>query len=90
MPGSVVGLDEIMVSQDIDLFDHTETDWIDGRSVPEIEPEEEKMHEKELTNLRVRELLHDLHADPEETILTVQDVDQSSIKYISNNNTESN
>ena len=82
MTDLVVGLDEIRVSQDIDLFGHTETDW--------IEPEEEQMYEQELTNLRVLEWLHDLHADPKETILAIQDVDQSSIKNISNNNTESN
>ena len=36
------------------------------------------------------EWLHDLPADPKETFLTIQDVDQSSIKYISNDNTERN
>ena len=47
------------------------------------------MHEQELTNLRVHEWLHDLPADPKETMLTVQDVDQTSIKYISYDKTES-
>ena len=36
------------------------------------------------------ERLHDLPADPKETVLTIQNVDQSSIKYISNDNTERN
>ena len=48
------------------------------------------MHEQELTNLRVLEWLHDLLADPKETILTIQGVDQNSIKYISHDNTKCN
>ena len=48
------------------------------------------MQKQELTNLRVLEWLHDLPADPKETILTIQDVDQTSIKYISHDNTGSN
>ena len=47
------------------------------------------MDEQELTKLPVLEWLHDLPADPKETILTIQDVDQNS-KYVSHNNTESN
>ena len=43
-----------------------------------------------MTSLRVLEWLHDLPADPKETILAIQDVDQTSIKYISHDNTESN
>ena len=60
-------------SQDIHLINDTETDWIDDRSQPEVEfeAEVERMHEQELTNLRVLEWLHDLPADPKETILTM-------------------
>ena len=47
------------------------------------------MLEQELTNLRILEWLHDLPADPKETILTIQGVDHHSIKYISHDNTES-
>ena len=50
----------------------------------------EQTHEQELTNLRVLEWLHDLPADPKETILTIQDVDKDGIKYVSQDNTESN
>ena len=50
----------------------------------------EQTHEQELTNLRVLEWLHDLPADPKETILTIQDVDKDGIKYVSHDNTESN
>ena len=90
MMDSVVGLDEIRVSHDIDLVHDTKTNWIDNRSEPEMEfePEVEQMHEQELTNMRVLEWLHDLPADPEETIRTTQDVNQSSSKYITHNNTE--
>ena len=56
----------------------------------EVEPEPEQMHEKELTNLRVLEWLNDLPADPMETILTIPDVDQTSIKHIRHDNTVSN
>ena len=56
----------------------------------EFEHEEERKHEQELKNLQVLEWLHDLPADPKKTILKIEDVDQSSIKYISHDNTESN
>ena len=67
-------------------------DWIEDRSEPEVEfkPEIEQTHERELTNLRVLEWLHDLPADPKETILTIQDVDKDGIKNASHDNTESN
>ena len=89
---SIVGLDEIVMSQEIYLINDTDQDWIDDRSELEVEfePEVEQMHDKELINLRVLEWPHDLPADPEETILTFQDVDQASIKYISHDNTEFN
>ena len=52
---SIVGVDEKVVSQEIDLINDTDQDWIDDRSEPEMEfePEAEQMHEKELTNLGV-------------------------------------
>ena len=89
---SIVGLHEIVVSQEIDLTNDTDQAWIDDCSEPEeeFEPEVKQMHEQELTNLRVLEWLHDLPADPKETVLTFQDVDQTSIKYISHGNAESN
>ena len=89
---SIVGLDKIVMPQEINLVNETEPDWIDDHSQPaaEFEPEMEQIHEQELTILRVLEWLHDLPADPKETILTIQDVDQNSIKYISHDNTESN
>ena len=92
MMDSLVGLDKVVVPQEIDLVNDTDQDWIDDCSEPEMEfePETEQMHVKELTILRVIEWLYDLPADPKETILTIQDVDQNIIKYISHDNTESN
>ena len=55
----------------------------------EFEHEEEQKHEQELKNLQVLEWLHDLQADTKKTILKIEDVDQSSIKYINHDNTES-
>ena len=92
MMDSLVGLDEEAVPKDIDLVNDMDQDWINDRSEPEVEfvPEAEQTHEQELTNLRVLEWLHDLRADPKETILTIQDVDKDGIKYVSHDNTESN
>ena len=49
----LVGLDEIVVPQEIDLVNDTEQDWIDDCSEPEVEfePETEQMHEQEMTSL---------------------------------------
>ena len=57
---SLAGLDEVVVSQDINLVNDTEQDWIDGCSEAEVEfePETEQVHEQELTNLR-RDTLDD-------------------------------
>ena len=92
MMESLVGLDEVAVPREFDLVNDMDQDWIDDRSEPEVEfkPEVEQTHEQELTNLRVLEWLHDLPADPKETILTIQDVDKDGIKYVSHDNTESN
>ena len=78
--------------REIDLVNDMDQDWIDDRFEPEVEfePEVDQTHEQELTNLRVLEWLHDLTADPKETILTIQDVDEDGIKHVSHDNTESN
>ena len=74
------------------MVNDTDQDWIDDRSEPELEfkPEVKQTREQELTNYLVLEWLHDLPADPKETILTIQDVDKDGIKYVSHDNTESN
>ena len=40
--GKVVGLEEITVSQDIDIVDDHDDEWIDDRSKPEIELDDEQ------------------------------------------------
>ena len=74
MMDSLVGLDEVAVPKEIDLVNDMDQDWIDDRSEPdlEFEAEAEQIHEQELTILRVLERLHNLPADPKETILTTQ------------------
>ena len=87
-----MGLEEVAVQREIDLLNDMDQDWIDDRSEPEVEfePEADQTRKQELTNLRVLEWLHDLPADPRETILTIQDVDEDGIKNVSHGNTESN
>ena len=50
----VVGLEEITVSQDIDIVDDHDDEWVDDRSKPEVEfdDEQEQSYEQDLTNLR--------------------------------------
>ena len=91
MMDSLMGLDEVAMPQEIDLVNDMDQDRIGDRSEPEVEfePEVEQTHEQEITNLRVLEWLHDLPADPKETILTIKDVDKDGIKYVSRDNTQS-
>ena len=92
MMDSLVGLDEVAVPKETNFVKDLDQDWIDDRSEPEVEfePEAEQSHEQELTNLRVFEWLHDLPADPKDTILTIRDVDKDGSKYVSHDNTKSN
>ena len=89
---SIVWLDEIMNSHDINPVEDRETERVEDRSVSEVvfKPEMKQSLEQELTDLRVLECLHDLPVDPKETVLTIHKVDQSSIKSINRDNTESN
>ena len=79
----VVGLEEITVSQDIDIVDDLE-EWVDDRSKPEVEfdDEQKQLYEQDLTNLRVLEWLNEMTSDPKETSVTVQGVDRERMKYI--------
>ena len=53
----VVGLGGIMVSQHIDMVDHHDEKWVDDRSKPEVEfdDEQQQSYKEDLTNLRVLE-----------------------------------
>ena len=53
----VVGLEEITLSQDIDIVDDHDDEWVDDRSKPELEfdDEQQQSYEQDLTNLRIDE-----------------------------------
>ena len=80
----VVGLEEIVVSQDIDIVDDHDEEWVDDRSKPEVEfdDEQQQSYEQDLTNLRVLEWLNEMTSDPKETSVTIQDVDRGSLRYV--------
>ena len=80
----VVGLEGVTVSQDIDIVDDHDQEWIEDRSKPEIEfnDEQQESYEKDLTNLRVLEWLNEITSDPNKTSVTIQDVDRESMKYM--------
>ena len=80
----MVGLESITVSQDIDIVDDHDQEWIEDRLKSEVEFDEERLEscEEDLTNLRVFEWLNDMTSDPKETSVTIQDVDCESMKYI--------
>ena len=82
--GEVVGLEEITVSQDIDIVDDHDDEWVVDWSKPEKEfdDEQQQSYEQDLTNLRVLEWLKETTSDPEETSVMIQDVDRESMKYI--------
>ena len=79
----VLGLEDITVSQDIDIVDDLDEEWIEDRSKPEVELEDEQKqyYEQDLTNLRVLEWLSEMTSDPKDTSVTIQDVDRESMKY---------
>ena len=80
----MVGLESITVSQDIDIVDDHDQEWIEDRSKPEVDFDEEQSESygDDLTNLRVLERLNEMTSDPKETSVTIQDVDRESAKYI--------
>ena len=80
----VVGLEEITVSQEIDIVDDHDDEWVDDRSKPEVkfDDEQQQSYEQDLTNLRVLEWLNEMTSDPKETSVTIQDVDRESMNYM--------
>ena len=65
----VVGLEEMTVSQDIDIVDDHDEERVDDRSKPEVEfdDEQQQSYEQDLTNMRVLEWLNEMTSDPKET-----------------------
>ena len=82
----VVGLEDITVSQDIDIVDDHDEEWIEDRSKSEVEfhDEQQQSYEQDLTNLRVYDWLNEMTSVPKETSVTIQDVDRESLKYRKN------
>ena len=78
----VVGLEGITVSQDIDIVNDYDQEWIEDGLKPKKDFEQQESFEKDLTNLRVLEWLNEMTSDPKETSVTIQDVDRESMKYI--------
>ena len=80
---AVVGLEDITVSQEIDIVDDHVEEWVEDRSKPEVESDDEQQqsYEQELTNLRVLEWLNEMTSEPKETSVTIQDVDRENMKY---------
>ena len=80
----VVGLEGLIVSRDIDIVDDHDQEWIEDRSKPEVEfdDEQQESYEQDLTNLRVLDRLNETTSDPKETSVTIQDVDRESMKYM--------
>ena len=82
--GELVVLEEITVSQDIDIVDDHDEEWVEDRSRPEVEfdDEQHQSYEQDLMNLRVLEWVNEMMSDPKETSVTIQDADRESMKYI--------
>ena len=80
----LVGQEEITMSQDIDIVDDRDEEWIHDRSKPEVEFEDEQQqfYEQYLTYLRVLEWLNEMTSNPKETSVAIQDIDRESMKYI--------
>ena len=81
-------LEVIPASQDIDIVDDQDKEWIDDRSKPEVgfADEQQQSYEQQLANLRVLGWLNETKSDPKETSITIQEVDRESKKYIKNDN----
>ena len=62
----VVGLEETTVSQDIDIFDDHDDEWVDDWSKPEVEFDDElqQSYEQDLTILCVLKWLNEMTSDP--------------------------
>ena len=69
----VVCLEELTMSQDIDIVDDHDEEWVDDRSKPEVEfdDEQQRSYEQDLTSLRVLEWLNEMTSDPKETSVTI-------------------
>ena len=79
----LVGLEEVIVSQDIDIVDYHAEEWTEDWSKPEVDFDDEiqQSYGHDLTSLRVLEWLSEMTSDPKETGAMIQEVDRESMKY---------
>ena len=72
-----------VIEADDETLPYAEEDWQDPEQIEvEFDDEQQQSYEQELTNLRVLEWLNEMTSDPEDTSVTLQDVDRESMKYI--------
>ena len=66
----VVGLEGITVSQDIDIVDDHDEEWIEDWSKPEVEfdDEQRQSYKQELTNLCVLEWLNEMRSNSKDSV----------------------
>ena len=78
MVAEIVGLGEITVSEDIDIFDDHDGEWIEDRSNPEVDfdDEQKQSNEQDLTNHWVLDWLNEMTSDQKEASVGIQDVDR--------------
>ena len=85
-----MGLEEITLSQDINIVDDQDKEWIDDRSKPEVDfdDEQQQSFKQKRTNLRVLNWLNEMTSGPKQTKATTQDVDRESRNYFKNDKTD--
>ena len=66
------------------MVNDRDEEWVDDRSKPEVEfdDEQQQSYEEDMKNLRVLEWLKEMTSDPKETSVTIQDVDREGMKYV--------
>ena len=74
----LLGLEEKSASQDIDIVDDQDKEWIDDRSNPD--DEQQQSYKQNLRNFHVLECLNEMISDLKETSVTIQDVECESGK----------
>ena len=79
-------LEEITASQEVDIVDDQVNEWLDDRSKPELEfqDEQQQSHAHEVMNMRVLEWLNEMVSDLKETSVMIQDLVRESMKYKKN------
>ena len=64
------------MSEDIDIVDDHDDEWVDDQSKPELEfdDEQQQSYEQDFTNLRVLEWLNEMTSDPKEKICKILNI----------------